>query len=185
MNSVEPIKDISEINSIKNYLKEHSLRDYCLFLLGINTGIRLHELLHLKVSDVTHPSGTVLSYLSLEDYTNPPIYLNNDIREDLLRYIEKVQLSRNCYLFPSKKTNEPMTRQQVYRILNEAASKVGIQHPVGMTTLRKTFGYHAFRKGIAISLIQKRLHHASSTETFQFIGVYKKSPLTVQLDIHL
>jgi len=185
MNSVEPIKCTSEIKLIKNFLKDHSLRDYCLFLLGINTGIRLHELLHLKVSNVTHPSGTILSYLSLEDYKNPPIYLNNNIREDLFQYIQKGQLNRDCYLFPSKKTNEPMTRQQVYRILNEAASKAGIQHPVGMTTLRKTFGYHAYRKGIAISLIQKRLHHASSTETLQFIGVYKKSPLTVQLDVHL
>jgi integrase len=52
MNVVEPIKDIEKIEEIKDVLLEKSYRNYMIFLVGINTGLRIGDLLKLKVEDV-------------------------------------------------------------------------------------------------------------------------------------
>lgn len=184
MKTVGAIKEKWQINQMKDILETQSLRDYCLFVLGINTGIKLHELLHLRVYEVYGTDGEILEILSLPQYSNPPVYLNLTLRSNLKKYINENSLNYTDYLFRSRKTDEPITRQQAYRIINSAAKEAGIAEPVGMTTLRKTFGYHAYIQGIAISLIQKRLHHASPSETLHFLGIeqhFEKIKLNINL----
>jgi len=52
MNFVQPIREIEKIEEFKSLLKERSQRDYFLFFMGINTGLRISDLLPLKVKDV-------------------------------------------------------------------------------------------------------------------------------------
>ena len=52
MEFVDPIKNIAEIKAMKQVLRQHSQRDLLFFVFGINTGIRVSDLLSLKVSDV-------------------------------------------------------------------------------------------------------------------------------------
>ncbi|MDQ0163774.1 tyrosine-type recombinase/integrase [Aeribacillus alveayuensis] len=185
MKTVEAIKDERQLALMKRYLRSRSARDYCLFLLGINTGIRIHDLLHLQVKDVMTESGEILHYLQSSDYTDPPVYFNDHVRDSLRSCIQESLLCFNDFLFKSKKTNEPITRQQAYRIVNEAARQAGINGSIGTHTLRKTFGYHAYLKGVAISLIQKRLQHSTSTETRQYIGVIDQKSVPIKLDVNL
>lgn len=186
MKTVGAIKAKSQIEKMKEFLQNHSIRDYCLFLLGINTGIKLQELLHLRVYEVRNNHGEILEFLSLPLYTNPPVYLNDHLRCTLKKYIAENPLIDTDYLFKSRKTNEPISRQQAYRIIHAAAKEAGIEASVGMTTLRKTFGYHAYTNGIAISLIQKRLHHSSPSETMHFIGINNQSEhIQIRLNIDL
>ena len=52
MKIVEPIRDKKKIDAMKRYLKGKNIRDYVLFVLGINSGLRISDLLNLKVEDV-------------------------------------------------------------------------------------------------------------------------------------
>mgnify|MGYP001386727814 FL=1 len=52
MNAVEPIRDPKKINVMKNYLKGKNIRDYALFVVGINVALRISDLLNLKWGDV-------------------------------------------------------------------------------------------------------------------------------------
>ena len=52
MECVEPIRSRETIESVKRILKEHGTRDFLLFLMGINIGLRISDILKLKVSDV-------------------------------------------------------------------------------------------------------------------------------------
>ena len=52
MRYVEPIRNKKQIDALKNYLKRQNLRDCLLFVLGINSGLRISDLLLLKISDV-------------------------------------------------------------------------------------------------------------------------------------
>ena len=52
MNFVQPIRDPEQIQQLKDYFKEKSLRNYILFIMGINTGLRISDILKLKVGDV-------------------------------------------------------------------------------------------------------------------------------------
>ena len=51
MKSVEPIRKLSDIEKIKKYLSTNP-RDRLLFIFGINTGLRISDILKLKVKDV-------------------------------------------------------------------------------------------------------------------------------------
>ena len=184
MKTVSAIKSKKKIIIMKKFLENHSTRDYCLFLLGINTGIKLQELLSLRVHDVCDKDGEITDILSIPHYCNPPVYLNASIRRSLKKYLNENSFIDTDYLFSSRKTSNPITRQQAYRIINAAAKNAGIEEPVGMTTLRKTFGYHAYSQGVAISLIQKRLQHASPSETKHFIGVDQET-VAVNININL
>jgi integrase len=183
--TVEAIKDEQQLFTMKTFLQARSPRDYCLLLLGINTGIRVHDLLHLHVQDVADKSGQILHYLQSSTYTDPPVYLNRHVRESLRSCIEGGKLNGTDFLFKSRKTNEPITRQQAYRIINEAARQAGLSGSIGTHTLRKTFGYHAYAKGIAISLIQKRLQHTTPAETRQYIGAANVTTAHMKLNVHL
>jgi integrase len=79
MEYVEPIKEIERIIGIKNSLKKRSLRDYLLFVFGINTGLRINDLLQLKVEDI-RDAEKVKEFLHIKDSNNDQIkvfYLNN------------------------------------------------------------------------------------------------------------
>nr|WP_154307065.1 tyrosine-type recombinase/integrase [Metabacillus lacus] len=169
---------------IKCYLKQRSIRDYCLFVLGINTGLRVQDLLHLHVRDIADNDGNILLSMK-QPCEGLPVYLNSELRHVLESFIKNNNLSIDDYLFQSRKTNEPISRQQAYRIINEAATSAGISAPIGTHTLRKTFGYHAYRKGIAISLIQKRLQQSAPSETLYYLGIHTYDPSEILLDVNL
>ncbi|SDM95106.1 hypothetical protein SAMN04488502_10974 [Dendrosporobacter quercicolus] len=52
MELVEPIRDKKQIQGMKKYLKGQNCRDWLLFTLGINSGLRVSDLLKLIVTDV-------------------------------------------------------------------------------------------------------------------------------------
>jgi integrase len=187
MEYVEPIKDIESIIAMKLILKKQSQRDLLLFVLGINTGVRISDLLSLKVDDVWDGVKS-REFLHLKDdirEETQTFFLNNSVRTELQAYMEMHSLQSMDYLFKSKQNNKPISRQQAYRIINHAAKEVGITGKIGTHTLRKTFGYHAYRKGIAISILMKIFHHHSSGETLRYLGISKLEENLVKVDVNL
>jgi len=88
-------------------------------------------------------------------------------------------------LFPSRKGGTPITRQQAYRILNEAARAVGITDQIGTHTLRKTFGYHAYKQGADITRLQYLLNHSAPSVTLRYIGITQEELDNVYLTLNL
>ncbi|WP_027937017.1 tyrosine-type recombinase/integrase, partial [Anaeroarcus burkinensis] len=52
MELVEPIRNKKQITALKSYLRGQNIRDYLLFVLGINSGLRISDLLTLTVEEV-------------------------------------------------------------------------------------------------------------------------------------
>ncbi|WP_102026214.1 tyrosine-type recombinase/integrase [Salirhabdus sp. Marseille-P4669] len=185
MECVSPLKSIKEIHAIKHELK-HSQRDLLFFVLGINTGLRISDLLFLTVNDVCDSNEQIKEFIYItESNINKPFYLNHNVRKELKKYLSMQNLSSNDFLFKSKKKNQPISRQQAYRIINQAARNAGVTGKIGTHTLRKTFGYHAYRKGIAISILMKIFNHHSTSETFSYIGIDKKEEQLIKVDVNL
>lgn len=187
MEFVDPIKKSDQINAIKIILQKQSYRDLLLFSLGINTGISISDLLTLKVEDVWTDTE-VKEFLIIHDEKSgktQEFYLNNQVKRVLENYFAYSNLVQSDYLFKSKKNNLPITRQQAYRIINQAAKVAGIEGKIGTHTLRKTFGYHAYRKGIAVSILMSILHHQSPTETLNYIGIDKNEKHLIKVDVNL
>ncbi|MBY0122050.1 tyrosine-type recombinase/integrase [Bacillus sp. S/N-304-OC-R1] len=186
MEYVEPIKDIEKIIAIKENLRRKSLRDFLLFVFGINTGIRVHDLLTLKVNDIWDGEG-IKEFLEVSDDKGAikVHYINSKVNAALQDYLSTLHVEKDDFLFKSKKNNLPITRQQAYRIINQAAKEVGIAGKIGTHTLRKTFGYHAFRKGIAISILMSIYNHHTHAETLRYIGVDKCEENLIKVDVNL
>lgn len=187
MEYVEPIRDIDKINAIKRVLKKSSQRDLLLFVFGINTGIRVNELLSLRISDVWDGEA-IKEFLYLKETNRGEeraFYLNDRVQCELKSYFKEYEFKKSDFLFKSKKNDQPISRQQAYRIINAAAKEVGILEKIGMHTLRKTFGYHAYRKGIAISILMEIYHHQSSSETFRYLGINRNEKGLIKVDVNL
>ncbi|ALN77926.1 MULTISPECIES: tyrosine-type recombinase/integrase [Staphylococcus] len=173
MNFVDPIRDKSDIHKMYVYLQSQSMRDYLLFKFAIHTGIKLNELLNLAVKDVYNDHHEIVHVWVASSSEEIRVIIPEKLRNELKWFIDQEKLQCDDLLFQSKRTKKGLSRQQAYRIINAAATRVGIEH-IGLTTLRKTFAYHTYRSGVSISIIQKYLGHQTSYETMKFIGITKK-----------
>lgn len=164
---VQPIRSLEKIEDMKWSLKRHcSERDYILFLLGINTGLRVSDLLKLKISDVKGKKKITVK----EGKTEKPrtIHLAN-IYDELNAYIKTLEGTE--WLFPSRKGDKPITRIQAYRQLNKAAEMVDITEGIGTHTMRKTFGYWYYKQTKDIATLQTILNHSHPEITLRYIGI--------------
>lgn len=165
METVQPIRDKEIIAKFKNELLKKSYRDYMLFVIGINTGLRISDILPLKVKDVT---GTHIIIKEKKTGKNKRFKINSNFRSDLDKYI--INMNDNDYLFPSRKGDKPISRIQAYRILNEVAEKLGVPE-IGTHTLRKTFGYWHYKQFKDVAILQKIFNHSSPSVTLAYIGI--------------
>lgn len=178
MNTVEPIRDINKINRIKgNLLKQKNPRDLLLFVLGINTGLRISDILPLKLSDVKDKMGDPKDYIYLTEkktHKQRKIVLNSEVKKALQIYFDKSKVyDLDTYLFTSEKDdrNRPLTKTMAWNLVNKWCRGVGILERVGTHTLRKTLGYQMRKNGIAIEVIQEMLGHSSVGVTSRYIGI--------------
>jgi site-specific recombinase XerD len=184
MEYVEALRDTKQINAIKKYLKKHSERDYLLFVFGINTGLKITEMLDIKVGDVLEESVKNFYCYSHHEMMKE-VYLNSKVKQAILHYVQSEQLMFDNYLFKSTKTDKPITRQQAYRIIHHAAEAIGIEGKIGTNSMRKTFGYHAYKRGIAISILQKHFNHSTPSETLKYLGISKEEKIRTEIDVNL
>lgn len=186
MEFVEPIRDRKKIEAMKKLLKGSNLRDYVLFTLGINSGLRVSDLLQLKVTDVLDENRKIKDRINLREKKtgkSKTFPLSDTVIKALREYV--AALPTDSALFPSRKGGTPITRQQAYRVLNEAARTVGIKDKIGTHTLRKTFGYHAYIGGVDVTRIQALLNHSSPRETLRYIGITQDELDDVYLNLNL
>lgn len=181
MELVEPIRDRRQIQGMKKYLKGQNIRDYLLFTLGINSGLRISDLLKLTVEDVMKDRITIREKKTGKAKDFP---LSETCKKAICDYLKETGLSEGV-LFPSRKGGCSLSRVHAYRILNEAAKRIGIKEAVGTHTLRKTFGYHAYQNGVDITKIQKLLNHSAPSITLAYIGITKEELDAVYITLNL
>lgn len=166
MKTVQPIRDKAIINRFKSELLKTGYRNYMLFVIGINTGLRISDILSLKVSDVKDKTHIVIT----EQKTGKAkrFLINSMLHKDIDNYIEG--MGDNDYLFSSRKGDKPITRVQAYRVLNEVANKLGVEE-IGTHTLRKTFGYFHYKQYKDVAILQDIFNHSAPSVTLRYIGI--------------
>lgn len=181
MELVQPITDKKKIEAMKKILKASNLRDYCLFVLGINSGLRISDLLALHLTDVKGKDRISLKEKKTGKHKDFP--LSETCKKTIAEYLNEHTGSE--WLFPSRKGNKPISRVQAYRIISDAAKSIGITDAIGTHTLRKTFGYWAYQQGVDITRIQKLLNHSAPSITLAYIGITKQELDNVYINLNL
>ena len=164
MNFVYPIRDKDSIQKMKAYLSKNP-RDLLLFTIGLNSALRISDILSLKVGQVK--SGYVILK---EQKTNKTkrFPLNKSVMEVLLPYI--AGKGDEDYLFESQKGNK-LSRCQAYRIIKKASRVCGLSEEIATHSMRKTFAYKVYEKTKDIALIQQLLNHSSPAISLRYIGI--------------
>jgi integrase len=200
MNVVEPIRDHETIKRLRNFLKKQSVRNELLFILGINVGLRIGDILKLTIGDLVKHNGIPRDYVVIKEEKTAKtkkFYVGSIVKEVILNMLATMpELHRDEFLFKSRKgCNHPISRQQAYRILNRAAEALGLVErdpqgriangEIGTHTLRKTFGYHAYQSGVSLELLMEIFNHASKTQTLRYIGITEEQKKEVYLQSNL
>ena len=169
MKVVQPIRDPKKIRAMKNNLKARDYKYYILFVIGINTGLRVSDVLKLKVSDVEGKDHVTINEQKTGKVKR--FLINAPLKKELSDYIKAYGLHEGDFLIQSRKgVNEPISRVQAYRILSEEGHIIGLDE-VGTHTMRKTFGYHHYKKYHDVAILQDIFNHSAPSITLRYIGI--------------
>ena len=187
----EPIKNMDDIDRICDYLKKRRRwRDYMLFVVGINFGLRVSDLVQLRFSNLindnltfkdTFPVFETKTRHTRKQKKNRYLTVNTAVIEAVTIYLEHTPgVSLSDYMFRSEANNggnlnRPMHRNSVDRILKGIAQDLNMNIQMSTHTLRKTFAYHQMvmsnndpRK---LLLLSKMMGHSSLAITMDYIGI--------------
>ena len=168
MEFVQPLREKNCIEKVKNILLKNGYRDYLLFVAGINTGLRISDLLKLRVFDVKDKSH--IEFRETKTGKNKRFYINPILKTCFDNYIQN--MTSDSFLFCSRKgKNKPITRVQAYKIINDAVKATGLCDKIGTHTLRKTFGYWHYQQFKDIAVLQDIFNHSAPSVTLRYIGI--------------
>lgn len=166
-NVVEPIRSKEDIARIIEYLNNNHKHKYAvLFILGINSGLRVSDLLGFKVKDVFQKT-----FIRLREQKTGKFKLF-PLKEELQKLLNDFCKNRNPneWLFVGKSTAK-LDRIIVYKTFVQTCKDLNINANVGTHTMRKTFGYHHYKQYNDIALLQTIFNHYSPVVTKRYIGI--------------
>lgn len=191
MKSVNPIREIKKIEDIKKLLENK--RNELLFIMGINSALRVSDLLRLTIGDVIDEDGNLKDAVTLKEKKTDKtkeFILNKSVKQALSVYLEdrkanKQPIASDSPLFLSRKSYKAINRGQAWQILHDIGQRVGLEK-IAPHSLRKTFGYQVYKKsGHNIGLVQKLLNHSSSADTLRYIGIEQEELNAAYLELNL
>ncbi len=177
MSATKPIKNQENIQKLKDYfLGQQRYRDYTLVTFGLNTALRISDLLSLTWKDVYHfDTHCFYTYVNVKEQKTGKmnqIYLNVSVIQALSLLLEHNQdISEDTYIFKSRKGTQPISRIQAYRIIHDAGNALGFETKVSCHSLRKTFGYQAWKQGAEPALIMNIYNHSSYQITKRYLCI--------------
>lgn len=189
--SADPIKSLDTIQAISDYcIANGRYRDNMLFIVGINFGLRVSDLLTLRFSHLINPNFTFKETFPVferktrntrKHKRNRYITINQAVMDAVTLYLEHTPgVSLSDFMFRSQsrnsyKLNKPMDKRSVERILKGLGEDLDIPAHMSTHCLRKTFCYHQLvmsnndpRK---LYLLQQMLGHSSLLQTLMYAGI--------------
>lgn len=178
MERVEPIRSMKKIQDMKKYLLgTGNIRNYALVVLGMNSALRISDILGLTWGDVyDYEENEFKSHVWVEERKtgkDKKFLLNKNALEGLQRLLGELQRpDPHEYIFKSREgDNRPITRYMAGRIVKEAAAALGIKEKIGCHSLRKTFGYHSWKKGVPLPVLMELYNHSNQAITKLYLGI--------------
>jgi len=164
--NVQPLRTQQEINDFLFCLRrnKNAERDVFLFLIGINSGLRMSDIVKLKKKDVISSKNPRI----VEQKTGKTRILYLSSLQELIQDYTK-DLKPEDYLFPSTKGGH-LEVNTIYQMFQKVAALLD-RDDIGTHTLRKTFGYHYYKKTKDVATLMEIFGHSSEKITKRYIGI--------------
>jgi integrase len=154
--------------------------------MGLHTALRISDLLRLRWDDVY-------------DFDKKRVRTSIDIVEKKTRKAKTIALNKTAvaaltlfatqnarrgrFLIENPRTKKAISRIQAYRLIRAAAEALGFSGRVSCHSLRKTFGYHAWKSGVSPAVIMEIYNHSSFAVTRRYLGVTQDDKNAVYLNL--
>lgn len=170
---VDPIKDLADVAKIRRNLADRP-RDLCLFTMGINTNLRMGDLLALTIGRVSGlRAGDSLTLKQQKRGRYGMRTINKAVARALRNWLsDHPVITPEAALFPGKDGYTPLTVPSASRLVKCWCREAGLKGNFAAHTLRKTFGYHArvtFK--IPLPVITASYGHKSQETTLAYLGI--------------
>lgn len=180
----ELLKNIEEATTPTNELMNR--RNYALFCMGINVGLRISDLIKLTWGDIFDKHWEFKEFTSIRPKKTErfnkfvTIGFNDSFKTAAIEYKNEVTRLRDLpglddYIFWGKMNcDKPIDERSVCAIIKKTADGAGIKKNVGTQSLPKTFGYNFYMeakdKAYALRMLQEYFDHDTSESTLKYIG---------------
>lgn len=182
MNRVIPIDNEQKLIEIKEKLKNKGTMPLLLWTFGVNTSLRISDILPIQVKDVM---GDKLYLKEKKTGKRQEIVLNKGITDILDGYIKNMQ--PDDYLFKSRQgNNKPITRQRASQIIKEAVKATGMSaDKISCHSMRKSRAKKIYHQTGDIALVMKMLNHSSQAVTLRYLGIEQSLIDEINMEIVL
>ena len=185
MSATEPIRKKHHVRALTEYyLKRGLLRNHCLIVMGVCTALRVSDLLRLRWDDVFDFECRRVrkSIVLTEKKTGKAkiVALNKEVVRAIALYAAQAA-EKGGFLIGNKRTGKAIGRVQAYRIVRAAAEALRLPQRVSCHSLRKTFGYHAWKNGVSPAILVEIYNHSSLAVTRRYLGVTQDEQNAVYL----
>lgn len=196
MNVAQPIRTRRDLEKLKEYYKveKPNSRNLLLIIIGINTALRISDILALKWDMVYDFEGEKYkNYISVTEKKTgkgTQVYINSSVKNALIGHHEQLKsvgksITPDDYIFSHTNKNVPISRVQAFRIIKSAADDCSLSGVISCHSLRKTFGYHAWKQGAPLAVIVNIYNHSSYKITKRYLGIDQDDKDSIYKSIQL
>ena len=182
---VEPIRRRADILRIKNLLVKQP-RNLALFVFGINTNLRASDILRITTEQVSgiQPGESIEI---VEKKTKKPrrITLNESTTSVINNWIIEKGNKQGPLFNSQRHKDRSLCATSIHRLVKSWCKQINIKGNYGSHTLRKTWGYHAWKAGIDIPILMTIFNHSSQRQTLQYLCIQEKEIQEVYLKVEL
>lgn len=192
MSTTQPIRDAKELEAFRNFYKdrESNPRNYALIVLGINCALRISDLLELQWNTVYNFKKKCfrkhMTVCERKTGKMTIIALNDNAILTLNAYRQSLKsIQPGQYIFYGRDMRSSLSRSQAFRIIKHAATVLGIGDDISCHSLRKTFGYYAWKNGTPPAMLMDIYNHSSYEITKRYLGIKQDDKDSVFLGLNL
>ena len=194
---VEPIRTLQAISKIKTLLLKQP-RNYCLFVLGINTAFRASEILSIRVGHVAHLlPGDILEIKQQKTKQYRSVTFNQaayDAVQIWLKARESEALKKkdlslmddDAYFFTGLRGTHALKVSTLNNLVKDWCRLANLKGNYGSHTLRKTWGFmQRTKQNTPLPLLMQALGHATQRQTMAYLCIQEKEIENVYTSLEL
>lgn len=192
MGTTQPIKSIRELDALKDYYltQKPNLRNYALICTGVNTALRIGDILGLTWNDVYNfNTNSFRKHIIIREKKTGKeniIATNRNMLYSLRLYMNSLPaVMPSHFIFSGRQAELPISRIQAFRIIKEAGTQLELSGNISCHSLRKTFGYHAWASGVSPTILMIIYNHSSFQVTKRYLGIDQEDKDKVFLNLNL
>ena len=141
----DPIRSYEDFSAIQNYfLSQGKIRDYALWTIGVSLGLRISDLLSLKIKSILNEDKTFRKRIFVIEQKTSKLnncLITESVIQAATKYFDSIEwdFDLDDFLFKSYKTKGKMYEEYGWKILSDAGKALNLPIVIGSHTMRKSF----------------------------------------------